>query len=264
MSGISFVGASSSANRLTQPLASTRRESTNCPLRHLSSGFSVRRRRTRCISASRVRMTGAETDVQFAKARDIEEVDPGAVEGTSLRVLTYPHPLLRAPNAEVAPEELQTEIKRVAKEMLAVMYASSGVGLAAPQVGINKRLMVFNPEGDSKAWIQEVVLVNPRVVGSSKGSDVEMEGCLSFPGMKGHVRRHEWVKVEAMRLNGKKFKIKYEGWTARIFQHEYDHLDGVLYVDRLEKEDEEKVQPQLKELIELYRCSPYEGLDPAI
>lgn len=192
------------------------------------------------------------------------ERDPGAVPGTSLRVLRYPHPLLRAPNEEFAPEEFKTAARQLAKEMLLVMYASRGVGLAAPQVGVNKRLMVFNAEGDSKAWVHETVLINPRIVASSKAMDVEGEACLSFPDMSGEVRRPEWVKVEAFKINGKRFKVKYEGWKARLFQHEYDHLDGVLYIDRLEDEERAKVKERLGELRKEYEQSKYKDLDPAL
>lgn len=194
-----------------------------------------------------------------------EEIDPGSVEGTDLRVLRYPHPLLRAPNANVQPDEFNEELKKTAKEMLLIMYASRGVGLAAPQVGINKRLMVFNPEGDEKAFLKEVVMVNPEIVGKSKKTIVEPEACLSFPGMSGNVRRHEWVKVEATRLNGKKFKVRYEGWLARIFQHEFDHLQGTVYIDKLEAdEDRTKVKDRLAELVEAYRQEPYKGQEPAL
>jgi peptide deformylase len=192
-----------------------------------------------------------------------EAMDPGVIKGTNLRVLRYPHPLLRKENKAIEESEMD-DAKRIAKEMLLVMYASNGVGLAAPQVGINKRLMVFNPEGAAKAWLQEVVLVNPVIVGKSKPTDVEIEGCLSFPGMGGEVRRHEWVKVESTRLNGKKFKVKYEGWKARIFQHEFDHLDGVLYIDRLEEGEKPKVEGRLKELVEEYNRSPFEGMPAAL
>jgi len=185
-----------------------------------------------------------------------EEVDPGVVEGTDLRIVKYPHPALRAKNAEV--EEFTAELATLAKDMLKVMYASQGVGLAAPQVGVNKRLMVFNPEGDAKAWVQEAVLVNPQIVSSGGGRDVEEEGCLSFPEMSGAVERSKWVKVAAQRLNGKKFSVKYTGWKARIFQHEYDHLDGVVYIDRLSAEERERVQPRLQELI-----GRYSGGEPA-
>jgi peptide deformylase len=100
-------------------------------------------------------------------------------------------------------------------------------------------------------------------VGKSKATVVDVEGCLSFPGMSGSVRRHEWVKVEATRLNGKKFRVKFEGWKARIFQHEFDHLDGVLYIDRLVDEDRPKVADRLDELVGEYEAAPSEGAPAA-
>lgn len=79
--------------------------------------------------------------------------------------------------------------------MFLVMYASEGVGLAAPQVGINKRLMVYNESGDRKKWLNEMVMVNPKIVEFSEAKDVENEGCLSFPDMRGDVQRSKWIKV---------------------------------------------------------------------
>merc|ERR1712048_198016 len=93
-----------------------------------------------------------------------KEVDPGAVEGTDLRIVRYPHPSLRAPNEDFSFPGDQEEVTKVAKEMFKVMYAAGGVGLAAPQVGVNKRLMVYNPTGDSKKWLEEKILVNPQIV----------------------------------------------------------------------------------------------------
>jgi len=180
-----------------------------------------------------------------------EEVDPGVVEGTDLRVLKYPSPSLRAENAECTEEELKDgTIAKIAKEMFLVMYAAEGVGLAAPQVGINKKLMVYNESGDKKKWLDEIVMVNPQIVEFSEAKDVEIEGCLSFPNMNGKVERSKWIKVEAQNLKGKKIKKKFKGWEARIFQHEYDHLDGVVYIDRLDEEDRSEVQPVLDELVE--------------
>jgi len=180
-----------------------------------------------------------------------EEVDPGDVAGTDMRVLKYPHPALRAPNAEITEEELADgSIQKIAKEMLLVMYAAEGVGLAAPQVGVNKRLMVYNEAGDKTKWLQEVVLVNPKIVEFSDAREIETEGCLSFPNMNGKVERSKWIKVEALSLKGKKMKKKYTGWEARIFQHEYDHLDGRVYIDRLDESEKELVTPRLKELID--------------
>ena len=187
--------------------------------------------------------------VVFQKVK--EEVDPGVVPGTDLRIVKYPHPALRAPNTEVTEEELKDgSMSKLAKEMFLVMYAAEGVGLAAPQVGTNKRLMVYNESGDKKKWLDEVVMVNPKIVEFSEARDVETEGCLSFPDMNGEVERPKWIKVEALNLKGKKIKRKFTGWEARIFQHEYDHLDGTVYIDRLTKEGRAEVQPTLDALIE--------------
>jgi len=133
--------------------------------------------------------------------------------------------------------------------MFLVMYASNGIGLAAPQVGVNKRLMVFNISGDKKKWLLETVLVNPKLVECIESKDVDIEGCLSFPGMNGAVERSKAIKVEALSLKGKVVKKKFKGWDARLFQHEYDHLDGKVYIDRLTEEERAKVQPRLNELI---------------
>jgi peptide deformylase len=150
-------------------------------------------------------------------------------------------------------DEIQNgSIAKIAREMFLIMYAAQGVGLAAPQVGINKRLMVYNESGDRSKWLNEVILINPVITEFSDTTDIEIEGCLSFPQMNGSVQRSKWIKVEAMNLKGKTIKKKYKGWEARIFQHEYDHLDGIVYIDRL-IDDENKqtvVEPRLKELIQ--------------
>jgi peptide deformylase len=112
-------------------------------------------------------------------------------------VLKYPDPRLRAPNAEIT--EFGPEVAALAKEMFKVMYAMNGVGLAAPQVGVNQRLMVFNPMGDKVKWLNEVVLCNPVIVESSAKTEVAEEGCLSFPGMAGDVCRREGGREEGGR-----------------------------------------------------------------
>lgn len=188
----------------------------------------------------------------FSSTLPKEEIDPGEVDGTDLRIVKYPHPSLRSDNVEVVLPDDEESVKKLAKNMLKVMYAAEGVGLAAPQVGVNKRLMVYNPTGDAKKWLDETVLVNPKIVQFSDGTDAETEGCLSFPDMSGEVTRSKWIKVEAMTTKGKKIKKKFKGWEARIFQHEYDHLEGTVYIDRLSDETREKVQPRLNELIEDY------------
>mmetsp|Transcript_6018 Transcript_6018/g.9127 ORF Transcript_6018/g.9127 Transcript_6018/m.9127 type:complete len:250 (+) Transcript_6018:84-833(+) len=210
------------------------------------SALTIRSTRTLSSTCTTKTMTSLKSSVE-----EVEEVDPGEVDGTDFRVLKYPHPALRAPNVEITEEELKSgEFSKIAKEMFLVMYATKGVGLAAPQVGINKRLMVFNQSGDKKKWLEEVVMANPKIVEYSDAVDVETEGCLSFPGMDGDVMRSKWIKVEAQKLNGKKMKKKFIGWEARIFQHEYDHLDGIVYPDRLEEEGKGLVKERLGELVE--------------
>jgi len=183
-----------------------------------------------------------------------EEIDPGIVqvsENETLEIVKYPHPSLRSPNALVT-EFNGAELKLFIKQMFKMMYASNGVGLAAPQVGINKRILVFNPKGDSKAFLQEVALINPKIIRKSPKLEDGPEGCLSFPNIGGEISRHVWVEVEAFRANGKKFKVKYTGWEAVIFQHEYDHLDGIVFIDRMNEKDKKQNENQLKTLIESY------------
>jgi len=110
--------------------------------------------------------------------------------------------------------------------------------------------MVYNESGDKKKWLDETIMVNPKIVESSEGRDTDGEACLSFPDMSGDVERPKWVKIEALNLKGKTVKKKFTGWTARLFQHEYDHLDGVVYIDRLTEDGRAKVQPTLDKLIE--------------
>ena len=235
--------------------------------------FAVRPRRSAFSAAAPVRMARSlaknsrkvPSSTVFSSlvalgALQKEEVDPGQVAGTELRILKYPHPSLRAENAPVSEAELRDgSIAQIAKEMFLVMYAAEGIGLAAPQVGINKKLMVYNESGDKKKWLDEVVMVNPVITEFSEAVDVETEGCLSFPAMNGEVERSKWIKVEALNLRGKKISKKFTGWEARIFQHEYDHLNGVVYIDRLLPDSKKAVENRLKELIEEHDADSFGG-----
>ena len=180
---------------------------------------------------------------------ETEENDPGEVAG--LRVLKYPHPLLRAENSAV--EKFDYDLKQLTKRMFKLMYASRGVGLAAPQVGINQQLMVVNWEGDPGRSKSELVLCNPSIVEASSATDIEPEGCLSFPGFTAEVARAEAIVVEFQTVKGKPRRLELSGWEARVFQHEYDHLEGKLYAtDRLSAAESERVQPQLERLARAY------------
>jgi peptide deformylase len=114
------------------------------------------------------------------------------------------------------------------KDMLDTMYEANGVGLAAPQIGILKRIVVID------VGQGPLVLINPEIIKSS-GAVEDLEGCLSIPGEQGTVRRPQYVRVKAQRENGESFEIEGEGMLARAFCHEIDHLDGILYTDKLIK-----------------------------
>lgn len=187
-------------------------------------------------------------------AREEDRSGAGAETTTAadepLDVLRYPHPALRAHNEEVTQEELRSGATAVlARRMLRTMYDTHGVGLAAPQVGVHKRLVVLNPTGDPDRSEEERVLVNPIVVRTGRDRDTNLEGCLSFPGMDGWVERDAWIEVEALDLAGVRTTRTYEDWEARICQHECDHLEGTLFIDHFSEEDRNEVKPVVDKLV---------------
>eukprot|EP01062_Namystynia_karyoxenos_P076488 TRINITY_DN7511_c0_g2_i3.p2 TRINITY_DN7511_c0_g2~~TRINITY_DN7511_c0_g2_i3.p2 ORF type:complete len:242 (+),score=61.34 TRINITY_DN7511_c0_g2_i3:69-728(+) len=196
-------------------------------------------------------MAGAAPAPQAASAKEPpaeeDEVDPGEVAG--LRILHYPHPALRAANAPVGEDEFGTDgLRELCEKMFALMYAANGVGLAAPQVGINKRLMVVNPTGDRGQPEKEAVLLNPVISAASPHMVPGPDGCLSLPGLRSETLRHEWVEVAATDIRGARVGMTYRLWQARVFQHEMDHLEAGLYIDRVGEAELAKLQPALDEL----------------
>ncbi len=147
----------------------------------------------------------------------------------TLGVPPYPAAALRRPSREVTPAEFGAELDALIAEMVETMYAREGVGLAAPQVGRNLRVFVFDVSADRN---QPCAVVNPRIVERS-GTQEDDEGCLSVPGLRGRVRRAARVTVEGLDPAGRPLRLEGEGLMARMFQHEIDHLDGVLFCDRL-------------------------------
>jgi len=215
-----------------------------------SNSYVVRLGGVRALAGRTTRAERNRRSLKLSSTVLEEEVDPGEVAG--LRILKYPSPPLRASNEDVAT--FDDDLKKLTKSMFELMYKAQGVGLAAPQVGVNKRVMVYNELGDPKKWLSEMVLINPKIVEKSAKEELETEGCLSFPGMPVEstrlVSRSSWIKVEAMNLKGKTFKKKFVGWEARIFQHEYDHLDGIVYIDHLSPDGKAELQSRLDQLIE--------------
>jgi len=143
----------------------------------------------------------------------------------TLTIIKYPHPLLRKKSEEV--KEITPEIEQFSQEMKQVMIKNQGVGLAAPQVGVLKRIMVAQTKNGLE------VLINPVILKKSKKKEIMEEGCLSFPKLFLKIKRPREVEVEFLNLRGKKKKIKASSWEARIFQHEIDHLNGILFIDRI-------------------------------
>jgi peptide deformylase len=137
---------------------------------------------------------------------------------------------LKAKPVQVFDKELQ----RLIDDMFETMQAAPGVGLAAPQIGESLRVVVveYTDDEGENAKPKKYVLVNPEFVHKSEETVTDVEACLSVPGLAGEVERHEAVTIRAKNRFGKPIRLKASGWLARIFQHEIDHLDGVLYIDR--------------------------------
>jgi peptide deformylase len=156
----------------------------------------------------------------------------------------YPDPLLRKPAEPVAA--FDDELRRIVAAMLARMRASGGVGLAAPQVGLKKRVLVLNP-GDDPA--EDLVLVNPTIVARGGPPTVFDESCLSFPGIYAEITRPERCTVVAFDVEGRPLEKEYSGFVSRIVQHEHDHLEGILLVDRMSPAEKQANKAALEELV---------------
>ncbi len=168
-----------------------------------------------------------------------------------MEVLVYPDPVLRRGGKTIT--QFDGELQKLAEQMLEAMYVEGGVGLAAPQVGIESKLLVLNPSGDRKDRAGELVLCNPKIT-RKKGRAFGEEGCLSFPDIHADVERWVSITLTWQDLAGKEQTLAAEDWLARIIQHELDHLEGVLFVDRLTAGDKLRVKAQLQELEEAYRA----------
>jgi peptide deformylase len=171
-------------------------------------------------------------------------------EAPEFEVVLYPDPVLRKVSE---PEtRFDAELKEVVEGMFARMRKSKGVGLAAPQVGLRRRILVLNPTGDPK---DDLVLVNPTIVARFGSKVVFDEGCLSFPGIYAEVTRPDRCTVRSVDLEGRPVEKEYSGFVGRIIQHEHDHLEGILLVDRMSPAEKLKHKAALDELVARYRRS---------
>ena len=155
---------------------------------------------------------------------------------TLRRIVTLPEPVLKRKARTVT--KFDKDLQTLLDDMVETMRDAPGVGLAAPQIGLSERIIVSeyyekeedeeNEDAPKKVW----AMINPEIVKSSEETLPGVEGCLSIPGLVGEVERHTAVQVKGMNRHGKPMKVKAKGWLARIFQHEIDHLNGVLFTER--------------------------------
>lgn len=162
-------------------------------------------------------------------------------------IVKYPHPVLRQ-TARPVPRPTPAT-RQLVERMKAAMFQAHGVGLAAPQLGVSERVIIYKlPEENEPLR----VVINPKIV-SRKGEQIGPEGCLSIPLLQGDVKRAQEVVVKGMDLNGRPFRRRATEFEARVVQHEVDHLDGILFIDRADletlrwmvaDEEEERVPPE--------------------
>lgn len=160
-----------------------------------------------------------------------------------LQIVHYPHPTLRHRSKPI--KRVDSELKAIVARMFELMYEARGIGLAANQVNLPFQLFVINTTGE-KGSGEEMVFINP-VVSQPKGTDSAEEGCLSIPGVNGKVSRPAHVHVSGYDLTGNEIDLAASGLLAKAIQHEFDHLQGVLFIDRISEGEKKHIAPELEE-----------------
>ena len=175
-----------------------------------------------------------------------------------MKVLKYPHPILQYKCKPL--QKINQELRDIVAEMFEIMYASSGVGLAANQVGLPFQLFVMNAIGNKEEKGEEYVFINP-VILKKNGNVVDSEGCLSFPDIHADVIRSETIEFESISLSGEEQHFKWKDRPARIVQHELDHLNGTSFVDRLSATAKIEVRSELDDLQAVFEGDLRLGFD---
>jgi peptide deformylase len=157
-----------------------------------------------------------------------------------LNILEYPDPRLRTKAAPIA--EVDDELRQLAVDMLETMYQAPGIGLAATQVNVHRRMLVADI---SEKQDTPHVFINPEIL-ERRGTEVMEEGCLSVPGYYESVTRSEWIRVRALNLDGQPFEMELDGLLAVVVQHEMDHLEGKLFVDYLSDLKRQRIRKRIE------------------
>ncbi len=160
-----------------------------------------------------------------------------------LSIIHFPHPTLRHRSKPIV--RVDQRLRDMAAEMLDLMYANEGVGLAANQVNLPIRMFVANETG-KRGEGQEWVVINPEI-DRPKGNEASQEGCLSVPGVYAQVKRPKSVRLQGYDLQGNELNMELDGFLARVMQHEVDHLDGVMFFDRISEETKRDIDGELYE-----------------
>lgn len=173
-----------------------------------------------------------------------------------MEIVHYPHPSLRWKSQPV--RKIDAELKSTIRQMFELMYENKGIGLAANQVALPIRVFVMNPTGDAQENDQEMVFINPEIL-RKRGTVEGEEGCLSLPDVYGQVRRSEEILVSAFDLAGKEFRVELDDLLSRIVQHESDHLDGVMFFDRMDDDERSKIEARIADFEFEFRKGQKEG-----
>jgi peptide deformylase len=176
------------------------------------------------------------------------------LETLEFSLTLYPEPVLRKVAQPVA--EFDDKVKATVAAMFTRMRASHGVGLAAPQVGLGQRILVLNPTGEAA---DDLALVNVSILERSGALTTFEEGCLSFPDIYAEIKRPERCKIAYWTPEGEPVEREFDGFTSRIVQHEYDHLEGVLLVDRMSPADKARHKAALAALVDRYKSRKLSG-----
>ncbi|HQX48556.1 MAG TPA: peptide deformylase [Planctomycetaceae bacterium] len=176
-----------------------------------------------------------------------------------LEIVLHPHPALRWKSKEVS--RIDAELKEMIEQMFELMYSSKGIGLAANQVALPYRLFIINPTGKREEKDQEFVFINPQIT-RRNGSETDEEGCLSLPEVFGPVTRATKIIIDAFDLEGRQFELELEDLPARVVQHEYDHVEGVMFIDRVAPAALQKIQPLIDDFESQFLSGQKSGMIP--
>ncbi len=177
----------------------------------------------------------------------------------SLKIVEFPHPTLRHKSKPIT--RVDAQLKKIVSDMFELMYEAKGIGLAANQVDLPFQLFVVNDKGDREEG-KEMVFINP-VLSKPKGSEEAEEGCLSLPGLYGDVTRPKQIDVNAYNLQGQEINGTLTGLMARVVQHEFDHLQGIMFTDRMSETGQLSIQDGMQEFDEQFESQRSTGAIPS-